>query len=37
MKKKKKFEWSKFLSGIITSVFGIFSMWSIYKYYTLVE
>ena len=36
-KNKKKFEWSKMLCGIITAVFGGFSMWSIYEYYHLAQ
>ena len=31
----KKFEWSKFLSGIVTAIFGGFSLWSIWEYYSL--
>ena len=34
---KKKFEWSKLLSAIITAIFGGFSLWSIYEYYSLAQ
>ena len=35
---KKKFaEWSKIISGIVIGIFGGFSLWSIYKYYSLTE
>ena len=35
--KKKIIEWSKLLSGIVIGIFGGFSLWSIYKYYSLTE
>ena len=35
--KKKKIEWSKLISGIVISLFGGFSLWSIYEYYSLVR
>ena len=34
---KKKFEWSKLLSAIVTAIFGGFSLWSIYEYYSLTQ
>lgn len=33
----KKFEWSKFISAIVTALFGGFSLWSIYEYYSLTQ